>query len=232
MTTRYLYAIVAPLLVTSASLAQNSAASDIIQIRPTASVPYPSLPVEDFIAMNERHQGEPPCDSTAAYPLYDEIVRHTMHCNWYCGGCPLSITTSSRRQDREQQYDAEMAHDFDLRTSWVTGGKGESLTYTFTGKSPRITKVKIVNGMAQSQQLWQAHGRVKRLRVHHNGQPLADLILPDTLDQQIFEIPTVGPNAPNAPDWTLSFEILDIHPGTTHEGAAITELNFDGIDIH
>ena len=37
---------------------------------------------------------------------------------------------------------------------------------------------------------------------------------------------------PNAPDWKLRFEILEVYPGSKFEDIAISELYFDGIDVH
>jgi hypothetical protein len=34
------------------------------------------------------------------------------------------------------------------------------------------------------------------------------------------------------PDWTLKFEILDVYPGDKYSDTVITELFFDGIDVH
>lgn len=52
--------------------------------------------------------------------------------------------------------------------------------------------------------------------LYYNDQPLADLLLPDCLDQQFLEIPTVRSNQPNLPEWTLFFEIQSVSPGSKH----------------
>ena len=36
----------------------------------------------------------------------------------------------------------------------------------------------------------------------------------------------------NAPSWTIRFEILDVYPGEDSQDTAITEIYFDGIDVH
>ena len=62
-------------------------------------------------------------------------------CSWYCGGEVKSVTASSCLQPVGSfDYKGENAHDFSHESVWATKGKGigESLTYTFEGKSPRI----------------------------------------------------------------------------------------------
>lgn len=34
------------------------------------------------------------------------------------------------------------------------------------------------------------------------------------------------------PGWTLQFEIVAVYPGAKYEDTAITEIYFDGIDVH
>jgi hypothetical protein len=41
-----------------------------------------------------------------------------------------------------------------------------------------------------------------------------------------------GYNDKNAANWTLKFEILDVYPGEKYEDTAISELYFDGVDVH
>jgi hypothetical protein len=35
-----------------------------------------------------------------------------------------------------------------------------------------------------------------------------------------------------APAWSIKFEILEVYPGEKYQDAAITEIYFDGIDVH
>ena len=51
---------------------------------------------------------------------------------------------------------------------------------------------------------------------------------------QFFEIGTVGygPRTTNKDPWTLKFEILDVYPGEKYDDTVISELYFDGIDVH
>jgi hypothetical protein len=42
----------------------------------------------------------------------------------------------------------------------------------------------------------------------------------------------LGPHDAEAPNWTLRFEILDVYPGEKYTDTVISELYFDGIDVH
>ncbi len=151
------------------------------------------------------------------------------YCSWYCGGEVKEITASSSPKDGE----ADNAHDFDYTTLWMPAGNGigESLVYKFSGSCPRITTVKVLNGDVQSEDLWMQSARVRLMRMYVNDQPYALLAFEDSPTLQCFDIGVVGFHDPNAPDWTLTFEVLEVYPGT-RGGLAIAELTFDGIDVH
>jgi len=34
------------------------------------------------------------------------------------------------------------------------------------------------------------------------------------------------------PWWTMKFEIIEVYKGTKYDDTAITEIYFDGIDVH
>ena len=119
---------------------------------------------------------------------------------------------------------------------WAEGvpgqGEGEYLIYTFPGECPRITTVQILNGYTKTEKAWLDNGRVKRLRMYYNGEPYAVLELEDTRRLQSFDVGLLGFHDASAPDWTLKFEILDVYPGDKYADTVITELFFDGIDVH
>ena len=156
-------------------------------------------------------------------------------CSWYCGGEVKSVTASSCLQPiGSLDYNGENAHDFSHESVWATQGKGigESLTYTFEGKCPRITAVKILNGHVKSEKAWSVNSRVKKLRMYYNDQPYAILHLQDSRTLQIFNVGTLGYFDDTKPDWTLKFEILEVYPGSSCDDTVISELYFDGIDVH
>lgn len=159
-------------------------------------------------------------------------------CSWYCGGIIDTVVSSSAMNaDEDGSYEGKNTHDWNIRSAWVTGeergGVGESLTYTFPGNCPRITTVIILNGYTRDTNDWQDYSRVKSLKVYYDGQPYAILELQDTRDEQDFDIGLLGyRDVDHSEDWTLRFEILEVYPGRKYHNAAITELYFDGIDVH
>lgn len=158
-------------------------------------------------------------------------------CGWYCGGMVDTVTaTSALPPAGKNTYDGCNAHNFDYTSVWAEGadgpGIGEALTYEFPGKCPRITTVKILNGHVKSAKAWRENNRVKQLKVYYAGKPLAILDLKDTRDLQCFEVGTLGYFDENAPKWQLKFEIIDVYKGNKYDDTVISELFFDGIDVH
>lgn len=180
------------------------------------------------------------CDES--YESYWEILG--AGCSWYCGGGPDSVSSSSELKGKDTiSYAAQNAHDLSYATAWVEGvegyGVGESLTYYFNPASPRITEIIVVNGYVKSDQAWRDNSRVKKLRVSVDGTPIAVLDLVDTKAEQHFKIGPLGNGdrddwkvLQSLPEWTLTFEILDVYRGDKFDDTAITEIYFDGIDVH
>lgn len=166
----------------------------------------------------------------------DPVLSHfySGNCSWYCGGQIDSVTASSALADR---YAAEKAHDFSIVTAWVEGvegnGVGEYLRYSFPGTCPRITTVLIHNGYVKNWEVWYDNARVKRLLMYYNDEPYAILNLQDTMGLQSFDVGVLGyEDKDSAPAWSIKFEILEVYPGKKYEDTAITEIYFDGIDVH
>ena len=153
-------------------------------------------------------------------------------CSWYCGGGNYKIKASSSLGD---SYKAEFANDLSYKTAWVEGKKdegiGEYLEYYFKNDSPRITEIIISNGYMKSEETWKNNNRVKKLKLYVNGVPFGILNLKDSRTDQYFEMGTLGHNK-NGTDLILKFEILKVYKGSKHNDTAITEIYFDGIDVH
>ncbi|MDH5380827.1 MAG: hypothetical protein OEW75_08245 [Cyclobacteriaceae bacterium] len=164
-------------------------------------------------------------------------------CSWYCGGGPKMISSSSFLESQgTNNYKASNIHDFSLKSAWIEGGSGygigEFIDYKFSAASPRITEIKVVNGYVKNQITYTNNSRVKRLKVLVNGKPYAFLNLKDTRSIQIFNINPLGSDPNNSdnlldnPDWVMRFEILEVYKGDKYKDTAITEIFFDGIDVH
>lgn len=166
---------------------------------------------------------------------------HGNSCSWYCGGEADNATASSTLPDQnEYTYTANNAHDLGLDTAWVEGvegpGIGQTLTYTFTNKCPRITDILIHNGYIKDQATWRKNNRVRTLEIAINGKPTALLELADTRAKQSFDLQALGlkplGRRADGQSLVLAFTIADVYPGTTYDDTAITEIYFDGIDVH
>jgi hypothetical protein len=157
-------------------------------------------------------------------------------CSWYCSGGNYKIKASSTlNTEKDTKYQAKNANDLSYQTAWVEGkpdeGIGEYLEYYFLNKSPRITQIIISNGYVKSNVAWKNNNRVKKLLLSINGKVFGILNLEDTKNDQIFELGTFGHNK-NGTDLVLRFEIADVYKGDKFNDTAITEIYFNGIDVH
>ena len=167
----------------------------------------------------------------------DRVLSHfySANCSWYCGGQIDSVTASSALGEK---YAADNAHDFSIVTAWVEGvagsGEGEYVKYSFPGTCPRITTVLIHNGYVKNWDVWRDNGRVKKLLMYYNDKPYVILHLQDTANLQSFDVGILGheERSDASPAWSIKFEIVEVYPGEKYEDTVITEIYFDGIDVH
>lgn len=140
-------------------------------------------------------------------------------------------------------YEPKNAHDLNYKNVWVEGvngyGIGEYLLYTFGGASPRINEIIVVNGYVKSKTAWENNSRVKMLKLYIDDKPYAILNLKDIRGSQSFKIEPIGNSdrenwdvLKTKPDWTLKFEILDVYNGLKYDDVVISEIYFDGLDVH
>ena len=215
--------------------------AQVPELEPASVVdnPYADLQVCDRVAMKASTDYDALSDVEFALLCFVEenpVLSHfySGNCSWYCGGQIDSVTASSALADR---YAAEKAHDFSIVTAWVEGvegnGEGEYIKYAFPGTCPRITTVLIHNGYVKNWEVWYDNARVKRLLMYYNDEPYAILNLQDTMGLQSFDVGVLGyEDKDSAPAWSIKFEILEVYPGKKYEDTAITEIYFDGIDVH
>ena len=165
-------------------------------------------------------------------------------CSWYCGGGPKEVTGSSSLQTQnETTYAPENAHDLQYNTVWSEGSKGngigEYLLYHFSAQAARITEINVVNGYVKSESLYYDNSRAKTIKVYINNKEKMILHLEDKISNQSFSVDTIGTldrenwkELSERPDWTIKFEITDIYPGRKYNDLVISEIYFDGIDVH
>ncbi len=165
-------------------------------------------------------------------------------CSWYCGGGLDTLTASSALPSSlGRTFAASNAHDLSYATAWIEGvpgpGIGESLTYHFPPENPRVTRVTVVNGYVRSEKAWKENTRVRKLRMYVDERPVAILDLADSREEQSFQFEPIGHGDRDdwdilraKPWWSMRFEIMDVYPGEKFDDTAITEIYFDGIDVH
>ncbi len=160
----------------------------------------------------------------------------TEACSWYCGGGPKKQKASSFLASQSgNTYHASNAHDFDLRTAWVEGvrgcGIGEYIEYYFEALSPRITEIRVYNGYYKSEKAWEDNSRIKKFKLYINNKPYAILELQNTRTVQKFKVEPLQSKVKNK-DLVLKFEILEVFEGKKWDDVAVSEINFDGLDVH
>jgi hypothetical protein len=157
-------------------------------------------------------------------------------CSWYCGGLMYKVTADESLKDQGNiSYKADNIHDFDLFTAWVpdtaNGVIGKKVNFHFKPLSPRVNKINIYNGYIKNYDLFKANARVKTFRLYINNVPYVILQLSDTTACQAFKIEPVRSTIKNR-DLVLTFEILEIYKGDKYTEVAVSEINFDGLDVH
>ncbi|MDJ1471480.1 Hint domain-containing protein [Cytophagaceae bacterium DM2B3-1] len=184
---------------------------------------YKTVSQKDQQMMDELDMGEGP---------------HTegVGCSWYCGGGPYKLTSSSSlKADEKNTYQVENIHDFDLFTAWVPDTQkeviGAKIHFYFKPFSPRVTTLYIYNGYIKNKDLWQANARAKKLRLYINNKPKAILELQDVTNCQTFGIEPIQ-SIDHTKDLILTLEVLEIYKGSKYSDLAISEINFEGLDVH
>jgi len=172
-------------------------------------------------------------------PILEDL--YSGHCSWYCGGEVERVTASSHLKAQGRfNYLPKNAHDFDHESVWAEGAEGQGvgqwIDYEFAGGCPRVTAFKVMGGHVKTKAAYEANTRPMNLKVYYNDKPLCILDLQDVRGMQVFELEErfgpLGYNDPSKPNWHLRFEIMDVYPGAKYEDTVISELIFDGIDVH
>lgn len=213
--------------------------AQVKHLRPSRITEMPKISAEAYLkgfeVLEDENLSEAERKRVGDLTVYTDL--YAGFCSWYCGGEVLSVKASSCLKPQGRvTYEASHAHDFNHQSVWAEGvagqGIGEWLEYEFAGRCPRITTVKILGGHVKSDKAWRANSRPKTIRMYYMGKPYAILELEDSRTLQCFDVGTLGPHDAAAPHWTLRFEILDVYPGAQFADTVISEIYFDGIDVH
>lgn len=166
-------------------------------------------------------------------------------CSWYCGAGEYTVTTSSELSSNTKiDYKAKNLTDFSYQTAWVEGKKGygigEYISFSFAPAHPRVTKIIFANGYVKSKKAWKDNSRVHKLKMYINEKPFAVIDLKDIYTKQIVELKKPLGNSKRdefdklkeKDNWEIKFEILSVYKGDKYDDTAISEIYFDGLDVH
>lgn len=167
-------------------------------------------------------------------------------CSWYCGGIYETKVSSHLVSQGANVYTAESLNDDDVRTAWVEGvegyGIGEHIDFVFDYDAARATTVTISNGYNKDETTWKNNSRVKTLNIYEDDVLLMIVNLADTRDLQTFDLPHPIPNRPDGYNRfahddskqpvVLKMMISDVYKGEKYNDTAISEILFDGLDVH
>lgn len=228
------------LALVMAACAMTATAQDQLRhIKPASIHQMPKITAEEYQKSTELLESEDLSPATAQrigdISVYTDL--YSGFCSWYCGGVISSVKASSCLKPQGRfNYEARNAHDFNHESVWAEGadgqGEGEWLEYEFPGSCPRITTVNILCGYVKSDKAWRENSRPKAIKMYYMGKPYAILELEDSRTLQAFDVGVLGPHDDSAPAWKLRFEIISVYPGEKYADTVISELYFDGIDVH
>ncbi|GGW69863.1 hypothetical protein DFQ11_10620 [Winogradskyella epiphytica] len=165
-------------------------------------------------------------------------------CSFYCGAGEYEVMTSSNLAEQNGiGYSSKNLRDFSYETAWVEGvkgyGIGETIEFEFSATHPRLTEIIIVNGYVKSKSVWKNNSRVKTLKMYLNSKPYGIIELKDVYAEQSFKVEPIGhADRENGEEliekgtFKITFEILNVYKGDKYDDTAITEIYFDGIDVH
>ncbi len=166
-------------------------------------------------------------------------------CSWYCGAGDYTVKTSSELSSNgELTYKTENLTDFNYKTAWVEGkpgyGIGEFITFKIPSTHPRITTIILVNGYVKSKKAWRDNSRVHELKMFINDKPHAIIKLKDAYAKQHIKLKEIlgysdredVEELKKKKDLNVRFEIMSVFKGDKYDDTAITEMYFDGLDVH
>ncbi|WP_282069993.1 NADase-type glycan-binding domain-containing protein [Olleya namhaensis] len=204
----------------------------------------------EAIASNKKSWNNLTDQEAALLEKYDETYSTMWDvegagCSWYCGAGDYTVSASSfLKSENANTYSVNNISDFSYQTAWVEGvkgyGIGESVTFSFVPNHPRLTTIKIANGYIKSKTTWRNNSRVKKLKLYINDTVYGVINLKDLYALQSIRLDKpIGysqrkdqEKLKTLPNWKIKFEILEVYKGDKYEDTALSQIFFDGIDVH
>ncbi|RBP47332.1 hypothetical protein DES53_101129 [Roseimicrobium gellanilyticum] len=137
-----------------------------------------------------------------------------------------ATASSTLPPDGSRKYGVENVADWSKETAWVEGvpgqGIGESITLTLPTPA-KVRRAGIVNGLADSGELYFANSRVAKLDVSVNGGKPVRVELPDEMlssERFYFDLPDTKGEAVKS----VKLTIAEVYPGTKFEDTCISDV--------
>ncbi|SLN60405.1 hypothetical protein TRL7639_03335 [Falsiruegeria litorea R37] len=182
-----------------------------------------------------RRQGQTPVVAAPAVPVAKPAApKHPPPPGWAMRNC-TGVTAVNRRAElcftsvlasqSGNSYGPRNVTDGNHRTAWVEGAQGQGIGEAFTivfNEPVLINRWSLRNGYAKSNKTYTRNSRVRELRLKFSNGKQTHFTMDDTPDWQgTSALSEYGPVS-----W-ITFEIMDVYPGTHYQDTAITELAFD-----
>lgn len=150
----------------------------------------------------------------------------TVSCSWYCGGGPIKISRNS-----EEDSIIQKIHDFNLLSASKITEDNTKVNFHFEPLSPRVNAISIWNGNQKSSTLWSNYSRLSKAKLLVDNKPIAILKFQDTHNKQTFNFEPVQ-SKDSTINLVISLEVLETYEGDSSKDLFISEINFDGLDVH
>ena len=185
--------------------------------------------------------------------IYEESIEDYIQSEfWGIWTMPIGSASSSSclQPQGDLQYSVNNLCDYDLTTAWVEGSKdygiGETISFIFNfpdntefaGAYQFYGQINLFNGYCKNLKTWEENSRIKSLKVYYNEKPVCIVELIDTWHFQYFNIGKFFKNRREqkyldaefeiTEGDKLSFEILEVYPGTKYKDVALSEFMAEG----
>ena len=175
-------------------------------------------------------QADPP---TAKAKVEEPVLQELMERMLAEGGAPF-LGGVELQVPGAKPATLKVLNDDNAESAWSaadgTTGVGVRFKFLFPKKLPAelqetpLYGLDFINGDWKSEELWKAHGRVKKARLYYNDKPFRDVRF---AGQPALAAPVLPDILVRSGD-SMTFEILEVYPGEKGSGAAISEIVLQG----
>jgi hypothetical protein len=142
----------------------------------------------------------------------------------------VCVSLGGSRRAFELRWRCHRSQRCRFLTAWTNAQAGDTLIFRFPSDLPReldgtpFYGIDIANGCLHPESAFKDFGRVKTIRLFHNGKALFVIHLADSPRWQHVTFPDVYLSIGD----TLAIEVLETYPGRKEATAAISEIVLQG----